>query len=591
MAESNFRLGLKAYKYKLAGQITGRPVILAWHEGSDILAIMSHPPLTAAYILAAATPLLVVLYLMIGRNWGGSKAGPAGYLTAIVISVLVFGADLELLLVALGRAVLLAFFVLYIVWMALLLYHVVNEAGAIEVIGHELPSLATDKPSQALLLGWVFGSFLQGASGFGVPAAVVAPLLVGLGFAANPAVVIALVGHAWAVTFGSLGSSFFSLIAATGQPGTELAGPSAALLAVACLACGFAVLWETGRWPAVRRRWTQLLGVGFVMAGVQIGLALLGLWSLAAFGAGLAGLFVMFLDLRFGIFDPQSWRNRLTNSNSTKSHLQEGNDQSPTTGDPQPLAPSPRPLDRSSLGKALFPYLIMTIVIVLGQLFFKESLSIFKLDPEFPEVTTSFGWGTAAGPGRSISILGHAGALLLYTCILSFLWFKLKGTFGRDDSYSGREIIRKTAKGSIKSTIGIFTLVAMAVTMQHAAMTQILAETLSAGTGPVFPFLSPFIGALGAFMTGSNTNSNVVFGNLQLETATALGLAVAMILASQTAGGAIGSLFAPAKVIVGCSTVEGAEDSKVLKRAVGYGLAIVALIGILTWLILAVFYS
>jgi lactate permease len=551
---------------------------------------MPHPPITAAYILAAATPLLVVLYLMIGRNWGGSKAGPAGYVTAIIVSVLVFGADIELLMVALGRAVLLALFVLYIIWMALLLYHVVNDAGAIAVIGHELPRLATDKPSQALLLGWVFGSFLQGASGFGVPAAVVAPLLVGLGFAANPAVVIALVGHAWAVTFGSLGSSFFSLIAATGQPGTELAGPSAALLAVACLACGFAVLWETGRWPSVRRRWTQLLGVGLVMAGVQMGLALLGLWSLAAFGAGLAGLFVMFLDLRFGIFDPQSWRIRLRGKDSSRSKPQENSSQTPATSDQLPTTSTPRPLDRSSLAKALFPYLIMTIIIVLGQLFFEESLSVVKLDPVFPEVTTSRGWSTAAGPGRSISIFGHAGALLLYTCILSFLWFKLRGTFGRDDSYSGVKIVRKTANGAIKSTIGIFTLVAMAVTMQHAAMTQILAEALSAGTGPIFPFLSPFIGALGAFMTGSNTNSNVVFGNLQLETATSLGLAVAIILATQTAGGAIGSLFAPAKVIVGSSTVEGAEDGKVLRRAVGYGMAIIALIGIMTWLILAVFY-
>ncbi len=95
---------------------------------------MSQPALAVPYILAAAAPLLVVLYLMIGRNWGGSKAGPVGYLAAIVISVLVFGADLELILVALGRSVLLALFVLYIVWMALLLYHVVNDAGAIAVL-------------------------------------------------------------------------------------------------------------------------------------------------------------------------------------------------------------------------------------------------------------------------------------------------------------------------------------------------------------------------------------------------------------------------------------------------------------------------
>jgi lactate permease len=483
--------------------------------------------------------------------------------------------------------------------MALLLYNVVNEAGAIDIIGRELPGLAKDKASQALLLGWVFGSFLQGASGFGVPAAVVAPLLVGLGFAPNPAVVIALVGHAWAVTFGSLGSSFFSLIAATGQPGSSLAGPSAFLLGLACLACGFAVLWESERWTAVRRRWIQLLAVGLIMASVQIGLAIAGLWSLAAFGAGIVGLAVMVLDLRFGIFDPRSWRLRSSNDGNSGIHLDgEPHRQSSNDGDlsaddqlPEsaqvPRVPTSRLVNRSLLFKALIPYLMMTVIIVLGQLVFKEPLSIVTLNPEFPEVETGFGWVTRAGPGRSISILGHAGALLLYTSALSFLWFKWRGTFSASDSYSGWKIARDTVRGSVRSTIGIVTLVAMAVTMQHAAMTQLLAESLSSATGPAFPFLSPFIGALGAFMTGSNTNSNVIFGSLQLETAMALGISTTVILATQTAGGAVGSLFAPAKVIVGCSTVEDAKDSQVLTRAIGYGLAIIALIAVVTALILA----
>jgi lactate permease len=200
---------------------------------SGILDTMSLPDLDLGHIIAAALPILVVLYLMIGRNWGGSRAGPVGWIATIVISWLVFGSNVQLLLVAFGRALLLAFFVLYIIWMAILLFHVVNEAGAISVIGQGLPGLTQDRPGQALILGWVFGSFLQGASGFGVPAAVVAPLLVGLGFSTNSAVVIALVGHAWAVTYGSLGSSFFSLMAATGAAGTTFAGSSAILLGVA----------------------------------------------------------------------------------------------------------------------------------------------------------------------------------------------------------------------------------------------------------------------------------------------------------------------------------------------------------------------
>lgn len=547
---------------------------------------MSLPPLNLPYSLAASLPLLVVLFLMIGRNWGGSKAGPVGWLTAIVIAVVVYGSGFDLLVVAFGRSILLALFVLYIIWMALLLYHVVNEAGAIQVIGRELPGLAVDKAAQALLLGWVFGSFLQGASGFGVPAAVVAPLLFGLGFSANSAVVIALVGHAWAVTFGSLGSSFFSLMAATAIAGDILDGPAAAFLGVACLLCGLAVLWETGRGPAIRERWLTLLVVGLVMAGMQFLLAVAGLWSLAAFGAGLAGLAVIIVDLRFQLFDLPAWRSRFERwRQPSPPKASNPVDQDGPLGEPSPGAAEGGRSEAGALAKALFPYALLTVIIVLGQLVFERPLSFIELNITFPDVITSFGWLTSAGPGRSISLFGHAGALLLYTSVLSYWWFRWRGTFREGSEYSFWAIAGKTARGSVKSTIGIVTLIAMAVTMQLAGMTQLLAQGLSAGTGPVFPFLSPFIGALGAFMTGSNTNSNVVFGQLQLETAGALSLGVALILAAQTAGGAIGSLFAPAKVIVGTSTVNGADDSKVLGRAVAYGLGIIALLGLLTLLV------
>ncbi|MCB0034364.1 MAG: L-lactate permease [Anaerolineales bacterium] len=501
---------------------------------------------TILLILCAVSPIAVVLYLMIVRNWGGSQAGPMGWLTAVLVALLVFGGDFSLLLVSLGRALLLAVYVLYIIWMALLLYHVVNDAGVIQAIGQELPHLASEKTIQALLLAWVFGSFLQGASGFGVPAAVVAPLLVGLGFRPTVAVVAALMGHAWAVSFGSLGSSFFTLIAASGMEGEILAGPSAIYLGLACLACGFAVLWATGQWTAIRQQGVLLIGIGLVMAITQYFLARLGLWSLAAFGAGLMGLIVMIVVLNF------------TQKREAGT------------------------LNWGNLGWAFFPYAIMTVIIVGGQVIFKEQLDVVVINYNFPELITGRGYVTPAGDGRSISLFGHAGALLLYSAVVAFLWYKVRGVLptGKSD-YNGREILNKTVKGSRKSTISIIALVAMATTMQHAGMTQLLAETLS-NTGVLFPFLSPFIGALGAFMTGSNTNSNVVFAGLQQQTAVALNLLVPYILAAQNTGGALGSVFAPAKVIVGCSTVEGADDAAVLKLATVYGLVIVALVGALT---------
>ncbi len=507
---------------------------------------MNLPEPTIINVFLAALPILTVLYLMIGRNWGGSKAGLAGWFVATVVALVFFGATLQLLLVAWGKAVLLALFVLYIIWMALLLYNTVNEAGVIDAIGRELPGVANDRPGQALLLAWVFASFLQGATGFGVPAAVVAPLVLGLGFAAETAVAIGLLGHAWAVTFGSLGSSFISLVATTGVPGEVLAGPSAALLAVCCLACGAGVLWLSGGKDALISRWPLLLLLAAVMGGTQWLLAVLGLWTLAAFGAGLVGLVVAIAVLVRG----QSF--------------------------------NPRPLL-----EAFAPYMLLIAVIVLGQVVFGQVLDAVVIDPLFPAVETSFGWATPEETGRSISVFGHAGALLLYASLLIFGWFRWRGPLPPRDgekarTYSGRTILTKTLKGSIKPTIGVYALVAMALTMQHAGATQLLAEVISDNAGPFFPFISPFIGALGAFMTGSNTNSNVVFGQLQQQTAIALDLAVPLILASQTAGGAMGSVFAPAKVVVGASTVTGADEGRVMKTVTTAGLLVVTILGVIT---------
>ena len=485
---------------------------------------------------------------MMVRQWSGSGAGLAGWGTAIVIGLVFFGATPFLLIVAFGKALLLAVYVLYIIWMALLLYHVTSDAGVIATLGRELPRLASDRGDQALLLAWAFGSFLQGASGFGVPAAVVAPLLVGLGFEATTAVVVALMGHAWAVTCGSLGSSFLALEAASGINGEILAGPAAIYMGICCLLCGGFVLRSAGGWSALRGRWVVLSVAAGLMAYVQYALAQAGLWTLASFLASLVGMF--FLGFWFTLSSRHD-----------------------------------RPFAGKPLLKALWPYMLLTVVIVVGQVFLGDFLSLMELNINFPAVATRFGWETAGGPGRSIDIFGHPGALLFYASLFIFGWYRWQGTLeGGKTSYDGLHIARQTVRRSAKSTISIIALVAMGTTMQHTGMTQLLADALS-GTGQLFPFLSPFIGALGAFMTGSNTNSNVVFADLQTQTAMALQLSVGYILAAQTAGGAIGSVFAPAKVVVGVSTVEEADEGSVLKLATFYGLLIVALLGGITLLI------
>jgi lactate permease len=140
-----------------------------------------------------------------------------------------------------------------------------------------------------------------------------------------------------------------------------------------------------------------------------------------------------------------------------------------------------------------------------------------------------------------------------------------------------------TLQRVLSSSLSIASMVAMAVIMENSGMTDALARGLAAGVGMYFPFVSPWIGALGSFMTGSNTNANVMFGVLQLQTANLLKYSAALILAAQTSGASLASVLAPSKVAVGASTagMSGREGEVMRKLVIYVGLSVL-LIGLMT---------
>jgi len=508
-----------------------------------------------SYILdwfLAFLPLLAVLVLMLRFRWGGAQAGAVGWVLALVVAIVRFGAGFQLLGYAQLKGLLLTLFVLYIIWGALLFYRTTDEAGAVEAIGEGLPQLTPDRGMQALLLGWVFSAFLQGVGGFGVPVAVTAPLLVGLGFPPLAAIVIPSVGHPWAVTFGSLGSSFFALIASTGREGAALAPWSAVMLGLACLGCGAEVLWVAGGKRTFRSGIGAVFVIGVPMAVVQYLVVTNGLWSIGAMTAGLVGLVIGVIWVR--------WR---------ATSQEEGLD----------LAEAAEPKGMA-LGWALAPYGLLLAIVFLAQLVapVRDFLGQVVVEVEFPRLVTEQGWVTPAEAGRSINVFGHPGALLVYASLATYALFRLHGDY---EPGAAARIGRGVVSRAVRSSLGTAAMVGMAVTMEHAGMTHLLAEGISSVAGPAFPLAAPFIGALGAFMTGSNTNSNVIFGDLQQSAAALVGVSPLIILAAQTAGAAIGSAFAPAKVIVGCSTVE-AEEGPALQNVMRYGLAIVVVLAVVS---------
>jgi lactate permease len=224
---------------------------------------------------------------------------------------------------------------------------------------------------------------------------------------------------------------------------------------------------------------------------------------------------------------------------------------------------------------------MLIVVVSAAELYepLHQFLNQVNLTAPFPQVETGLGWVTPERMGKRISVFGHAGALLAYTSAIAFLVYAARGNLRWRDV---PKILGGTVRSAVPSSIGIASMVGMAMIMDRAGMTIVLAEGLSTAVGALFPLTAPFIGLLGAFMTGSNTNSNVVFAPLQKATAELVAVTIPLILAAQTTGGSLGSMLAPAKIIVGCSTAGlGGEEGQVMRKTVPYGLLITAIIGLI----------
>jgi lactate permease len=316
-----------------------------------------------------------------------------------------------------------------------------------------------------------------------------------------------------------MASSFQALMAVTGMDGLSLAHWSSTLLGLTTYLCGLAVVYLFGGAGAIRQSLPAIIIIGTVMAGTQYLLSVTGLWTLAGFVAGMAGILASILVTRM-----PAYRNS-------------GTDDSGAAG----------PASRMGFATALSSYIFLIIIVTPSELYapLHNWLNQVKLSLQFPEIITAYGWKVAAGSGKKISIFGHPGALLSYTAFISYIFYAAKGYYNA---------------GSMK---------------------RIWTKTLKSGVS-----LSSAVGTLGAFMTGSNTNSNVIFGMFQKQTAELAGLSVAVILGAQTAGGSIGSMLAPAKILVGCSTVGLAgKEGPVLAITMKYGVIITAIIGLVALIV------
>lgn len=494
----------------------------------------------------AASPVFVVLAAMLFFRLGGQIAGPIGFLTGLLVAGLSFGITPKLFWVSQQKGFLLALFVISIFFPALLLYNTVNRANGIQSIVQALEGLITDRPILLITTAWAFSGLMEGIAGFGLPVAIISPMLVGMGVTPLLAVSAVAVGHAWSVTFGDMGVVFQTLTSVVKVNPHDLEIHAVFLLGVACLLCGLA----TAHILKSLNRWGVVVVLASVMAFVQYLMVALQIPSLAGMFSGASGVIAGIMINKY-----------LTSENGK---------------------PAVMPVMNGTLFSALISYGMLAVIMILISIIpaLKSVISTYVWTVSFPEVSTFDGFVTAAVPAQTYRPLLHPGTSILLVTFLSYLYNRRKKLY-HDTGVA--DIVAITWQSSWPAMLGIFSMVGLSSLMDHAGMTVQLAGTLSSLFQSGFPIISPIIGMIGAFATGSNNNSNVLFGPLQESMATILKISPALIVAAQTTGGSLGSMIAPAKIIVGCSTVGlHGQDGDVLRKTIPYGIVIGLLVGAVT---------
>jgi lactate permease len=517
------------------------------------------PPLTVARWLAALAPIATLLVLVLHGRLKTPRVAAVAAGAAIVIALGVFGADWNLVAVGGGKGLWTGIWILYVIWPALLLFQLANRAG-LTGIGGALAGILPTRTENLLIVAWVLPSFVQGVAGFGTPIAVAAPLLVAMGVSRRHAVALPLIGYHWSVTFGSMGSSFYMGALTAGLVQPELGSYSAkaaVTLGLNALLAGALVCLMIGGWRALREGAVMLATTGTVMAATLV-LAAQAEPSIASVSAGAAGLAtVPVLRLVRSRRGAPSLVDVVT-----APPLPEGGVRG--TGVESPQSPGQWRWLRVLTPYAILLALVLPVFLSPGPRDFVKSN--FLVGPSFGATETSYGLFNRAVPLHSpIALLGHPGTYLLVAALVGAIVYLRLGLVSRADI---TPTIRSWLKQARSSSPSVLLLAGLAGVMVEAGMIRLLAEGTVLVTGGLFPLLSPMLGALGSFATGSTTTSNALLAALQGRVATLIGIAPSTLIAAQTAGGNVGNSLAPVVILVGAGSVGASEEIGAILRTV-----------------------
>lgn len=508
-------------------------------------------PLTFSYWLAALAPLAALLIMLVVLKWSAAKSGTISVILAAILAFFVYKVPVSNLLVSTGKGLWDALSVLLIIWTAMLLYQVSDKASAFIAIREGVLEYSRNYLFLVLAFGWVFASFMQGIAGFGTPIAVVAPLLIGIGVNPVIAVVIPLIGHNWANTFGSLGVAWLAANQIITFPDPAQAAMLAAIpLWFLNLFSGLTITYIYGKWEGVKQGLPAVLLISLIHGGGQL--------LLAPIEPTLAN-FVPTI-IAFGVLLVLAKSKRYKEDQGIKSEILE--EKTAESFEEKTHGPS------LTLMEAVMPYIFLSVVTIIGLGIrpITQFLRQFAWGFNFMPTTTGYGFNVeAATPFSPIRIFIQPGFYIFLSAVFAYFWYKSKGVYNGITFFT---IFKQFVQAVKKSTISIAMFLIMSNILKHSGQTTVLAFWIAKVSSPLmYAGMSHWIGMVGAFMTSSNTASNILMSPLhQSVVADMTGLELATVIAGQTSGGALGNAIAPANIILGVTTAQiENKSSEVLK--------------------------
>jgi lactate permease len=520
--------------------------------------------------LVAAIPVVVLLLLIATNKVKAHIAAVIALVLANLVAIYAFTMPANMSIRASVLGVVTGFFPIgWIVLNVIFMYRLTVDSGRFEILQRAIGGVTNDRRLQILLIAFSFGAFFEGASGFGTPVAVTGAVLIGLGFSPLAASGLSLIANTAPVAYGALGTPIQGLATVTGFDPFILGAMVGRQLPVFSMIVPFWVVWAFAGWKGMKEVWPAILVTALSFAIPQFVISnYINPW-IVDIGASLISMAALILFLK--VWQPKTiW---------TSAKLRVRDDSAATAPPAKPLDTTP--LTSAQVWSALMPWIILCVILLIwGTNWFKGIVNpIFTWNYPVPELHNMINKvppvaakPTPEGAVFAFTYVSFTGSGMLLAAIISgfvmgFSPAKMITEYGR------------TIKICAYSLITISAMLAIGTLTRLSGVDATLGLAFAA-TGVLYPFFGTLLGWLGVALTGSDTASNVLFGNLQKITSEQLGLNPILMSAANSSGGVMGKMIDAQSIVVASTATNWfGHEGSILRFVFWHSIVLACMVG------------